>query len=39
MKHNFELDKQADVIQCSRCGYVRGEKYYQRCPMDINKIR
>ena len=36
MKHDFVKEEEG-VSVCERCGYVWGEKPYQKCPMKLSK--
>jgi hypothetical protein len=34
--HHFVKEEEVDVSVCEKCGYVRGEKPYQKCPMRLD---
>lgn len=36
MKHDFKYDEAAECSVCRKCGYVRGEDPYQKCPMKLD---
>lgn len=35
--HHFVKEAGVDVSVCEKCGYVWGEKPYQKCPMKLEE--